>query len=169
MIRTYFMAGELQGSFVFVDSADGRDLSIITATNVRPARVPGARPEDIPFLSNPAVLRRDDGSYLMVYEESLPPPHQAHGDRRLYARTSADGITFGPSMLLPFSDLDRSPPGTIFQSVPDLVALPDGSIRLYYVANGAAVASMRSTDGGLTWTQDIGYRLGTRPRPGGQA
>ena len=141
----------------------------MTATNIRPTPVPGARPEYIPLLSNPAILRRDDGSYLMVYEESLPPPHQAHGDRRLYARTSPNGITFGPSMLLPFSDLDRSPPGTIFQSVPDLVALPDGSIRLYYVANGAAVASMRSTDGGLTWTQDIGYRLGTRPRPGGQA
>ena len=49
---------------------------------------------------------------------------------------------------------------TLFQSVPDVVRLPDGSVGLYYVDRGNAVPSMRSDDGDKTWPQDAGYRPG---------
>ncbi|MBI4310793.1 MAG: hypothetical protein HY681_03335 [Chloroflexi bacterium] len=97
---------------------------------------------------------------------SDPPPNQR--DRWLYARFSDDGVTFEPAALLPNTGLDRSPTGGVFQSVPDLIALPDGSLRLYYVAGGLSVASMRSTDGGQTWVQEAGYRLLSVVMPSGR-
>jgi predicted GH43/DUF377 family glycosyl hydrolase len=157
MIRTYFMT---EGKFVFAESRDGTDLSQTITTNIS-----GSNSQA--FISNPAVLLLKDGTYLMVYEESTnPPPEQEN--RTLFAATSTDGIQFGSPVLLPSSSIDLSPKGTIFQSVPDLVQLPDGTIVLYYVANGSSIASMRSTDGGLTWSQDSGYRLGTAAA-GGQS
>ena len=106
------------------------------------------------------MLLREDGQYLVVYESSTnPPPNQTH--RALYSAVSADGIAFSTPVALPSSNLDLSPQGGLFQSVPDLVRLPDGSIRLYYVARGEAVGSMLSDDDGESWTQDDGYRLGT--------
>ena len=152
-IRTYFHD---VGSIVFAESSDGRDLSVTTRTNIIGTGISGDAQS---FVSNPAILLRDDGQCLMVYEAStFPPPNQT--DRVLYAAVSADGITFGAPVALAASSLDQSPQGTLFQSVPDLVRLSDGSIRLYYVARGEAVASRRSDDGGETWTQDAGYRLG---------
>lgn len=160
MIRTYFLDIQTPGAFVFAESADGLDLSLTVVSNVQATFVEGD-PEN--FVSNPAVLLREDGTYLLVYEASSSTAEVR--DRLLYARTSPDGITFGPPTVLPSSDLDLGPEGNLFQSVPDLVRLPDGSIRLYYVANGTAIASMRSTDDGATWTQEEGYRLGgLRPR-----
>ncbi|MBI4216536.1 MAG: exo-alpha-sialidase [Chloroflexi bacterium] len=151
-VRTYFMDF---GDIVFAESADGRDLSRTTSTNIRGTRTPGSADA---FVSNPAVLQRDDGKLLMVYESSAEsPPNQR--DRRLYARVSDDGITFGSAVRLPDSALDRSLNGGIFQSVPDLIRLADGSFRLYYVAGGVSTASMRSADGGLTWMPEAGYRL----------
>jgi hypothetical protein len=148
-VHTYFLGFGIG----FARSSDGRDLSSVVQTNVRPS--PGGE-----FISNPAVLRRDDGTFLLVYERSAsPPPNQ--GERRLYRAFSSDGITFGQAEVLPSTQLDRSPQGEVFQSVPDLVRLQDGSVRLYYVAQGASVGSMISRDGGGTWTPEPGYRLGT--------
>jgi predicted GH43/DUF377 family glycosyl hydrolase len=150
-IRTYFLSEE--GNFVFAESKDGSDLSQTTTTSIN-------NNNGQSFISNPAVLLLADGTCLMVYEISEnPPPNQ--GNRTLFVATSTDGIQFGSPAQLPSSSLDLSPEGTIFQSVPDLVQLSDGTILLYYVANGSSTASMRSTDGGLTWIQDSDYRLGT--------
>ena len=95
---------------------------------------------------------------MLVYEASTNPDQTY---RALYSAVSADGITFSTPAVLPSSNLDLSPEGGLFQSVPDLVRLSDGSVRLYYVARGEAVGSMLSDDDGETWIQDTGYRLGT--------
>lgn len=137
-------------------AAMGLTFSVTTRTNIVGTRISGDAQS---FVSNPALLLRDDGQYLMVYEAStFPPPNQT--DRVLFAAAAADGITFETPIALAASNLDQSPQGTLFQSAPDLVRVPDGSIRLYYVARGEAVASRRSNDCGETWTQDAGYRLG---------
>ena len=153
-VRTYLMEA---GIINFAESSDGRDLSVLNLTNIRST---GLDADVASFVSNPAVLLREDGQYLMVYESSTnPPPNQTH--RALFSAVSADGIAFTTPVALPSSNLDMSPQGGLFQSVPDLVRLPDGSIRLYYVARGEAVGSMLSDDDGESWTQDDGYRLGT--------
>ena len=153
-IRTYFLDG---ANIVYAESSDGRDLSKTVPTNIVGTGIPG---DSQSFVSNPAVLLRDDGMYLLVFEaNTVPPPNQK--DRALFSAVSEDGITFGAPAALPDSSLDQSPGGeSLFQSVPDVVRLPDGSIGLYYVARGNAVASMKSDDGGMTWSQDAGYRLG---------
>ena len=152
-IRTYML---VEGVIVFADSRDGLDLSDITKTNIAGTGKPA---DTQSFVSNPSVLLRGDGKFLMVYEASdYPPPDQK--DRILYAAISDDGINFRVIGPLPSSKLDISPGrGTLFQSVPDMVKLPNGTIRLYYVANGSSIASMHSDDMGLTWYQDKGYRL----------
>ena len=152
-IRTYML---VRGVIVFADSRDGLDLSDITKTNIAGTGKPA---DTQSFISNPSVLLRGDGKFLMVYEASdYSPPNQK--DRILYAAISDDGINFSITGPLPSSKLDVSPGrGTLFQSVPDMVKLPDGTIRLYYVAMGNSIASMHSDDMGLTWYQDKGYRL----------
>ena len=152
-IRTYML---LEGVIVFADSRDGLDLSDITKTNIAGTGKPADAQN---FISNPSVVLRDDGKFLMVYEASdYSPPNQK--DRILYAAISDDGINFSITGPLPSSKLDISPGKvTLFQSVPDMVKLPNGTIRLYYVANGSSIASMHSDDMGLTWYQDKGYRL----------
>ena len=158
MVRTYMhYFGEAGNYIEFAESEDGRNLSRTTKTNVQGTHREG----DSHFtVESPAVLLLDDGTYLLVYAtQNRRGSHEKH----LYIRRSADGISFGSPSLLPSSAIDVDPyaPGSpTRQGVPDLVLMPDRSIRLYYVAAALAVASMRSTDGGRTWVQDSGCRMG---------
>lgn len=152
-VRTYIME---RNAIVFAESDDGGRLLRITTTNVRGT---GQAGDAESFIANPAVIQRDDGKFVMVYDTS-PETRPPFVPRRLFVRISDNGITFGSSAALPVTDLDRNPRGQIFQSVPDLVKLGDGSLHLYYAAGGTAVASMRSSDGGQAWVPDSGYRLG---------
>jgi len=149
MVRSYFLS--MTGEIVFAESASGRDLSETTATNLR------SQPNDL--ISNPAILQLDEGSFLMVFER-MDGQSQQTSNRKLYAADSSDGITFENERVLPYSEVDRAPGGRIFQSVPDLLKMPDGSIQLYYVANGKSIARMTSTDEGTTWVQDSSLVLG---------
>lgn len=132
------------GRFAYSDSVDGTNLS--TAKGV-------SLPASAPNGFNPAVARLHDGTYLLIYNLSNP------SNGGLVAAKSSDGATFGATVALPSSSLDVNPGGAVFQSVPSILVNPDGSVRVYYVANGKSTASQLSTDGGVTWVPDAGYRL----------
>ena len=105
-------------------------------------------------VQNPSVLRLAGGTYLMIYGVQTTEPMT----ERLFRATSTDGITFteqtgsltGGVVLLAESDEDD------FVSVPELIQLADGSIRMYFVASttNSNVHTAVSTDNGATWTRE---------------
>jgi hypothetical protein len=165
MIRTYFhefIDGKGRVCIVYTESTNGLNPSRTVETSVCGTGIDGDL-EAVVF--SPSVLILNNGSYLLAYQGQA---ERGANERHLFARKSSDGVTFGPSVMLPSSVLDHGLGGSrglIRQGVPDLVQLPDGTIRLYYCAS-ARIASMVSTDGGISWTQDEGYRLGTGRGPG---
>ena len=73
---------------------------------------------------------------------------------------SEDGLTYSGSKSLGFSD-----GGSMAWGVPDAVLLPDGRVRLYWVAESSGmrgekiVSATSDTTEGINFTQDPGYRL----------
>lgn len=106
------------------------------------------------FLSNPSVLRLGDGTYIMIYEGS--PRAGSSGSRRLFRATSPDAINWtkvnGAGTAGAVMDPQSGDNG--FLSVPDMILLSDGSIRIYFVAGGDHTESAQSTDNGATWTRE---------------
>lgn len=158
-LRTYSVD---RGVIVFAESDNGRDLSQTTETNIRAS---GQQGDSQASIAHPAVVQRSDGRFVMVYTATTQaqPPLLP---RRMFVRISDNGTTFGPPAPLPVTALDINPRGLTVQFTPDVVRMPDGSLRLYYTAGGSDIGSMRSTDGGETWVPDAGYRLGQLPGPG---
>lgn len=110
-----------------------------------PAFVSGAQD----MSANAAILAHSSGTYILISEI-------AGDERRFYRYSSSDGISFTPT---PGSDengsvLSPSESDAGFISVPDMIELPDGSIRLYYVSAGDHTESATSTDLGVTWTRE---------------
>ncbi len=101
-------------------------------------------------VSNPSVVPLPSGGYMMLYEGTKDGVH------RLYRATSTDGVTFTRTA----GSLDRgavmmpSSPDKNFLSVPDLIALPNGQLRAYFVAAEEHIESAISTDQGMTWTRE---------------
>jgi hypothetical protein len=151
VVRTYFFGST---GIVYAESTDASSLASTQATSI-------GIPTTGQLLSNPAVIRLSNGTFLIVYE--LSSTSSSTSDRRLYSATSSDGVTFGTASVLPSSsidtDIETATAGRVFQSVPNLVQTSSGTVRLYYTAAGVSVASMTSTDNGANWTQDSGYRL----------
>ncbi len=154
LIRTYYMA---QGGFLFAESADGGKTYGKSAAT-------GITEDDNLFMSNPSILKISDNNWIMVYEQqprrqpgqsnNMTPPGPAT-QRNLYLATSTDGKTFKKSGLV----YDSSKEDNYFASVPDLILLPDGKIRMYFVSGGNAIGSAVSSDQGKNWLRDNGYRL----------
>src|ERR1043166_311633 len=112
VLRTYFVRND--GTVVFATSTDGKDLSSnITTTNLQRSTTPG----DLRLgLDHPTVIQRADGKFLMVYDYAVDATNQFY--KRLVARVSDDGVTWGAAVLMPASDMDKSPgAGTYFQGV----------------------------------------------------
>jgi hypothetical protein len=88
-------------------------------------------------ITDPSVIRLNDGSYLMVC---------VRGSLDLFAKSN-DGKNFQAT-------------GVTIQNggIPELAKLDDGSIRLFYNGPGGIISS-RSTNNGLTWTKENGTRL----------
>ena len=165
MVRTYFhefIDRKGRVCIVYTESVSGLDHSRARETNACGTGIKGDLEANV---FSPSALILNDGSYLLVYQGQA---ERGAKERHLFARKSSDGVTFGPSVMLPSSTLDHGlggSQGLVRQGVADLVQFPDGTIRVYYCAS-ARIASMTSTDGGTTWTQDAGYRLGTGRGPG---
>lgn len=154
ILRTYYIRSD--GFIGFAESTDGMNFTNGTATNIQNSTTVG----DVRYgIDHPTVMLKADGRFLMIYDYRTDP--STNFARRLLARTSADGITWGEGVILPASSIDNSPgTGQPFQGVTGLVTMGDGSIRAYYTGAGALINSARTTDGGVTWTQDAGSRLG---------
>src|SRR6185503_12745822 len=161
VLRTYYVTPNATKSaplvLVFAQSVDGRTFTSTTMTNLHSTVVPGTASE--PFFDHPDVIRRADGKYLMIYDYvtdtiSSPTP------RRMAAFVSDDGITWGDSVMLPETTIDESPDThKAVQARASMILLADGSIRAYYSSGGGSIGSARTTDGGVTWKEDPGYRL----------
>ena len=121
------------------------------------ARIPwqGGPVEDLAFegpglVVDPHVVGLPDGSWRLYYifQDKPMDPGQAPQNEVRSAR-SQDGHawTREPGVRVTSPAVD-----------PDVVALPDGTWRMYLTRNAADVLSFRSPDG-LTFTQEPGQRL----------
>lgn len=151
---TYRMYLMLDGNIVYSDSSDA--INFQTPINT------GITEINNRMISNPSVLEISPNNWIMIYEEQPmrkagqndgPPGPETQ--RNLYLATSTDGKTFQKAGIA----IDSSKEDNYFASVPDLVMLPDGRIRMYYVSGGNAIGSAISTDNGQTWKRESGYRL----------
>jgi hypothetical protein len=107
---------------------------------------------DVDMVTNPAVFKTKDGKYRLIFEGSK----RADGgqkDRRLYSAISTDGLTWMVEEGVRFQDIGDGKPGEIFTSVPDIIRLDDGKLRMYYT-RGATSAIAISEDEGMTWTKE---------------
>lgn len=152
VIRMFY---QKDGNIVYSESSNGKTFSEPMQT--------GISQDDKMMLSNPAVIQTKDGKWIMLYEQSpqkgpdqkgktLPGPAT---QRNLYLATSDNGAKFTKEGIA----IDSSKEDNYFASVPDLVLLPDGKIRAYYVSGGEAIGSQISEDNGKTWKRESGYRL----------
>ena len=102
------------------------------------------------LVMNPSVVALPQGGYMMIHEGTKDGVH------RFYRATSTDGITFARTagaldsgaVMIP-SSADKN-----FLSVPDLIALPSGQLRVYFVAAEEHIESAVSADQGMTWTRE---------------
>lgn len=157
--RSYFVS-KVNSFLVFNESSDGVNYTKQVKTNLQRSASLGT---ETTMLDHPVVLPLKNGKFLLFYDictgECNVPPSLP---RRLAYRFSDDGIQWGPATMLPEPPASgRNPEGKIFDSVPTLLQLPSGDIRLYYVQGGAAIGSAISRDNGTTWKIEEGFRLGT--------
>lgn len=149
--RIYLMQN---GNIVYADSKDGANFQTPIST--------GIGEDSGKIISNPAVLETKPNEWIMIYEQQPTKkpgmPDSAPGStnqRNLYLATSSDGKIFEKVGIA----IDSSKEDNYFASVPDLILLSDGRIRMYYVSGGEAIGSAISNDNGQTWTKESGYRL----------
>jgi len=141
-----------EGKIVYANSSDGINFDTAQPTGI-------VEDKDM-FISNPSLLEIKTNEWIMIYEQQ---PIQKTGSstvpgtktqRNLYLAVSADGKSFIKLGLA----IDSSKEDNFFASVPDLVKLPNGSVRLYFVSGGDAIASAVSPDG-KNWQRENGFRL----------
>ena len=89
-------------------------------------------------VTDPSAVRLPDGSWLLALPQK----------RETLVLRSADGFNFDPAGIV------RLSPG----GIPELAALPDGRVRLFY-ATGGGIGSYISSDNGQTWQAESGLRI----------
>lgn len=151
---TYRMYSMFSGGIAYADSKDALSFEKPILT--------GITEDSGMMISNPSVLQISDNDWIMVYEQApTKTPGQMQGkpgassQRNLYLATSTDGKKFSKVGVA----IDSSKEDNFFASVPDLIKLPDGKIKMYYVSGGEAIGSAISSDNGRSWTRESGYRL----------
>jgi predicted GH43/DUF377 family glycosyl hydrolase len=134
-------------------STDG--LNFVNRENVIKNGPTGSEQE---MVTNPTVFELSDGKYRMIYEGSRWAEDETgkryQTNRKLYSAISSDGKKWTKEDGVRFWDYGDGKPGEIFTSVPDVIRLPDGRLRMYYT-RGATSATALSSDEGLTWTKEI--------------
>jgi len=116
---------------------------------------------------NGEVFRLSDGRYRIIYN-AVEGWHGPPEERRFYfiSAVSVDGLNFVPEEGVRFRS--QGAPDYDAISVPDIVNLSDGRLRMYYTGdmfapafgrNGNNVRSAVSFDEGLTWQREEGARL----------
>lgn len=137
------------GGIEAAKSTDGVSFERIGA--MVPPGEPGSEQQ---MVSNPAVIKLSGGGYRMIYEGQDPDR-----DRRLFSAVSDDGLVWNKEDGVRFADEGDGKPGELFTSVPDIVRLNAGGLRMYYT-RGVTSATAISTDEGVTWTKEGDLDLG---------
>jgi hypothetical protein len=117
----------------------------------------GAQGSDQEMVTNPTVFQLEDGGYRMLYEGSTRVDN-SQTNRKLYSAVSEDGLAWTKESGVRFYD-EGDKPGEIFTSVPDVMRLLDGRLRMYYT-RGMTSATAVSSDEGVTWTKERNLGLG---------
>jgi hypothetical protein len=105
----------------------------------------------IDMATNPSVFATKDEKYRMIYEGSRMDYNR--NDRRLYSAISSDGLVWIAEEGVRFEDEGDGKPGELFTSVPDIIQLDDGRLRMYYT-RGITSAIAISADEGITWVKE---------------
>lgn len=108
---------------------------------------------------NPAIIKLDNGNYRMIYDEREGEPPNA--TVWFVSAISTDGLTWTKEQGTRLGGGGAPDYGTI--SVPDIIELPDGRYRMYYVGdmfnkgpeeNQNTIRCAVSSDNGLTWKRE---------------
>jgi len=153
---TYRMYYTRAGGIVSAFSSDGLRWINESGVRISPEGM-GSNQEKI---LSCAVIEIPDG-YRMIYEGVQgEPPNDVH---RFFSANSTDSLNWTKEDGVRLESVGTSDYGQV--SAPDIVILPDGSLRMYYVgdfyhkgAEGNSIRSAISYDFGLTWTRE-GIRL----------
>jgi len=108
------------------------------------------------MVSNSAIIELNNGSYRMIYEGM---DYSTGQDRGLFSAISNDGFTWTKEEGVRFQDYGDGKPGELFTSVPDIIRLDNGDLRMYYT-RGITSATALSQDEGVTWTKEGDLGLG---------
>lgn len=115
----------------------------------------------VDMVTNPAVFQLKSGKYRMIYEGST----DRQFIRKLYSAVSDDGLRWTAEAGVRLEDgifLSDPEKGrdtyTIFTSVPDIIRLEDGCLRMYYTVVDES-RTARSCDEGLTWIKEGTLKL----------
>lgn len=139
--RMYYTGADIMAA----GSSDGKvfknNRTVLTLNQVK-AEFPTLKQ-----ISNSAIVKLSNGRWRMLFEGKT----QGNPDtRRLYSAQSADGIDnwhIEPGVRLADHE------DITFTSVPEIIRLSDGRLRIYY-ATGLRTKSSVSSDEGLTWTKE---------------
>ncbi|MBI2075701.1 MAG: hypothetical protein HYT72_00445 [Candidatus Aenigmarchaeota archaeon] len=110
----------------------------------------------VDMVTNPAVFETNYGKYRMIFEGSKM--FRDKNDRKLYSAISLDGLIWIVEEGVRFQDAGDGKPGELFTSVPDIMRLDDGRLRLYYTRGGTSATAL-SNDDGLTWIKETNLKL----------
>lgn len=135
--RTYLPGG------VTATSNDGLTWSAVTKVGLTESETFGG-----------AVVRLSSGTFVMIYEAGRTFSSLTGG--KFFRATSTDGIKFTKTSGSGTSGAVIEPlNSSSFVSVPEIVILPDGKLRLYFVgSDGNRMESALSSDLGLSWTRE---------------
>ena len=120
------------------------------------------------MVTNPAIIELNNGSFRMIYEgsrweqaidKSTQEYKPGQTDRRLFSAFSTDGFTWTKEEGVRFQDYGDGKPNELFTSVPDIIRLDSGDLRMYYT-RGITSATALSQDEGLSWTKEGNMDLG---------
>lgn len=101
-----------------------------------------------------SVLRMSDGTFVMLYEAGRTISSLTGG--KFFRATSTDGVKFTKTSGTGTTGAVFEPSGTTtLISVPDLIVLPDGRWRMYFVgSDGNRMESAVSSDLGMSWSKE---------------
>jgi hypothetical protein len=162
MNTTYIMYYTAQG-ICMATSPDG--LAFTLNGTVVDVDEPGSGQE---MISNSAIIKLQNGSYRMIYEGSrwteyfdqkAQQMRRSQIDRKLYSAFSSDGFSWKKEEGVRFQDHGDGDPTEYFTSVPDIIRLDNGDLRMYYT-RGTTSATALSPDEGITWTKEQNLNLG---------
>lgn len=136
-IRMYLLAG---GGISWMESSDGKTFAQQSAT--------GITSDETHFVSNPSVAKLRASTFLMAYatkESTANDPTKAVSS--IYLARSSDGKSFSKGEVL----IDGRKEDNNLATAPNLVVMPNGTLRLYFVSGRDGIVLLEGADGAASW------------------